>query len=229
MPDQDVAVAVSLQRWEDLTFLHWPAPPAQVQRLLPPGLWVDTYDGQAWVGVTPFLMRDVRAPGLPAVPHLSTFPEVNLRTYVRTADGTTGLWFFSLDCPRIPVVGALRTIGAPYRWASVEMRSEPGRAAYRSRRRADGARMRAAVIIGAPFQPGPFEDYLTGRWSAFTRRAGLLWRVPVEHEPWPLRTATARADAGDLFEAAGLARPAGRPLAHFSTGVSVRIGPPRPA
>ena len=229
LPDQPVSHPVVLQRWEDLTFLHWQAEPAALARLLPAGLEVDTFDGHAWVGVTPFVMSEVRAPGTPAVPRLSRFPEVNLRTYVRAGDGATGIWFFSLDCPRLPVIAALRTLGLPYRWAAIEAEPDVGRIAYRSRRPWGGTRMQAAVITGAAIQPGPLENFLTGRWSAFTHRAGRLWRVPVEHEPWPLRTATARADVGQLFAAAGLEPPTGAPLAHFSPGVSARIGAPRPA
>ncbi|WP_127128178.1 YqjF family protein [Georgenia sp. SYP-B2076] len=228
LPDQPVTLALTLQRWRDLTFLHWRADPAVIAALLPPGLEVDTFDDAAWLGVTPFVMDDVRTPGTPAVPHLSRFPEVNLRTYVRAADGATGIWFFSLDCARLPVVAALRTLGLPYRWAEIEVEPDVGRIAYRSRRRQGGIRMQAAVITGSAVSPGPLENFLTGRWSAFTRRAGRLWRVPVEHDPWPLHTATARADVGQLFAAAGLPPPAGGPLAHFSPGVSVRIGVPRP-
>ncbi|WP_206515596.1 YqjF family protein [Georgenia faecalis] len=233
-----VGVPVNLHVWEDLTFLHWSYPADVVQALLPPGLTVQAYEGRAWVGVTPFRMRDVRVPGLPAVPHLSTFPEVNVRTYTRTPDGTAGIWFFSLECPRLPFIAALRALGLPYRWADIAMATDrPGsRVAYRSARRPLGGRgdtgvgLRAQVEVGPRITaPGELAVALTARWWAFSRRADRLWRVPAEHEPWPLHEATARVDADSLLRACGLPAPTGRPMVHFSPGVHVRLGPPRPA
>ncbi len=224
--------AVGLQEWCDLTFLHWRYPPAAVRPLLPPGLRLETAEGSAWVGVTPFLMRGVRAPGLPALPHLSTFPEVNCRTYVRHTDGTSGIWFFSLDTPRLWFIAALRTIGLPYLWARAQVdRTRPDRMTYRSRRvgpRAP-AELHAVVEVGDLIDaPAPLTRFLTARWWAFTRRGGVLWRVPVSHPDWPLRAARAVVvDAGGLLRAAGLPEPRDPPLVHFSPGVRTRLGLPR--
>ncbi|MEE6273754.1 DUF2071 domain-containing protein [Georgenia sp. MJ206] len=240
MPAQDpphrVGLAANVQGWEDITFLHWSFPVTTVQALLPPGLRVHDLDGRAWVGVTPFRMRDVRLPRVPPLPHLSTFPEVNVRTYVRGRDGTAGIWFFSLDCPRLPVIGALRVLGLPYMWAAMALQTdrERGRVAYASSRRAGpgprGAGVRALVEAGPRIaDPDDLVVELTARWWAFSRRAGRVWRVPAEHPPWPLHEATARVDAGGLLVAAGLPLPGEPPMVHFSPGVETRLGLPRPA
>ncbi|UNX55257.1 DUF2071 domain-containing protein [Georgenia sp. TF02-10] len=232
-PDQPVRLPVNLQRWERLTFLHWRYDPAAVRPLLPPGLVVDTFDGAAWVGVTPFRMRGVRPPLLPAVPHLSSFPEVNVRTYVRTPAGVSGLWFLSLDCPRLPVVAGMRALGLPYQPARMHIDRrdfDDGWVSYRSARPGGRARMRATVRVGAEITaPTALVNFLTGRWNAFTRQAGRLWRVPAEHDPWPLHAASAVADVGELVAAGGLPAPVGEPLVHFSPGVHARLGAPRPA
>jgi len=230
---------VNLQGWHDLTFLHWSYPPAVVQRLLPSGLEVDTAEGLAWVGITPFRMHAVRPAGLPPLPHLSFFPEVNCRTYVRHANGTRGIWFFSLDTPRLWIVAALRALGLPYRWAAADVVTDPGgpavarRLSYRSRRRGPGgpARLRADVEVGTLLDhPDALAVSLTARWWAFTRRAGRIWQVPVAHPDWPLYTARAVAlDAGELLAAAGLPPSADDALVHFSPGVRTRLGLPRPS
>ena len=98
---------VMRQRWERLTFLHWPFQPADVQRLLPDGLETETYDGAAWVGLVPFYMR-VATPGGHRVPWISNFCETNVRTYVRDRAGRSGIWFFSLDASRLGVVVTAR-------------------------------------------------------------------------------------------------------------------------
>src|SRR5438093_9555315 len=87
---------VMAQTWEDLVFLHWPMDPDDLRARLPRGLSLDTYRGDAWVSITPFVVTGLRPRGIPAVPGLSSFAETNVRTYV-TRDGKPGVWFFSLD------------------------------------------------------------------------------------------------------------------------------------
>lgn len=225
--------AVSVQGWHDLTFLHWDYPAGTVQALLPPGLRVEMAQGRAWVGVTPFRMHAVRAPGLPPLPHLSFFPEVNCRTYVRHANGTSGIWFLSLDASRLWIVAGLRVLGLPYRWARADVDGgAPGLVRYRSRRvGGEPARLRADVEVGAFVdRPDDLTVFLTARWWAFTPWLGRLWRVPVDHPDWPLHEASAVVvDAEGLLRAAGLPPPAGAPLVHFSPGVRTRLGLPRPS
>lgn len=226
-PDQPVRCTTTLQRWESLTFLHWPYAPDDVAALLPPGLVPDTVDGTAWVGVTPFVMRDVRVPGVPAVPRWSRFAEVNVRTYVRhPRSGTDGLWFLALVCPRRAVVGALRAVGLPYHRADGSAHDDGDAVSYRVRVRGGGA-LHARVVPGARIsEPDPWHVSVTGRWGAYTQRAGRLWRVPVEHAPWPLHEATAPELATDLLQRCGLPRPTGAPRVCWSPGVDARIGLP---
>lgn len=229
LPEHRVRVALNLQDWQALTFLHWPVEPAALRPLLPPGLEVDTFDGAGWVGVTPFWMRRVRVPGAP-VPLVPDFVEVNVRTYVRGPDGHDGLWFLSLDCGRLPVVGGLRLLGLPYRLATASAETTGTELTYTSRRRAGGAAMRARVRAGAYLpEQDALTQFLTGRWNAYSRRVGRLWRFPVEHEPWPLHAARAEADVAGLLAADHVPVPAGEPLAHVAPLVHARIGPPVPA
>jgi uncharacterized protein YqjF (DUF2071 family) len=105
---------VLYQTWRWLAFLHRSYPPAVVQRLLPPSLRVHDLDGRAWVGLTPFLMEDVRTPLAPAPPWSASFPETNVRTYVVGPDGREGLWFLSLDAARLePVLVAAAGLPDP--------------------------------------------------------------------------------------------------------------------
>ncbi len=227
-----------IQSWAAVSFLHWPYPADPVQRLLPDGLTVETFDGSAWVGVIPLLMYDVRVPGLPGVPWLSRFPETNLRTYVRGPDGRTGIWFFSLDAARLPAVAAARVgYGLPYFWSSMGIRHHrsggggDGRDDYRCRRRIPGP---AGVRCDVSVRPGAgiagtgrtsFDSFLTDRYRLYARFAGRIVAADVAHEPWPLRRAVAEWVDQNLTGAAGLPNPTGDPVPHASTGVrGVRIG-----
>ena len=41
------ATPVMFQTWSNLLFLHWEWDPAEIQKTLPPGLYVDTYGAKA--------------------------------------------------------------------------------------------------------------------------------------------------------------------------------------
>ncbi len=102
---------VILNRWESLTFMHWRYRPEVVQRLLPAGLTVDTFDGSAWMALVPFVLR-FSLPGIPELPWASRFAETNVRTYVRSADGSHGTYVLSLD-ERVAAAGLPAPAGPP--------------------------------------------------------------------------------------------------------------------
>jgi hypothetical protein len=217
-------------QWNRITFLHWRYPREVVQPFLPPGLTAETCDGSAWIGLTPFFMEGVRPPGLPGLPWLSRFGEVNVRTYVRDTRGRRGIWFLSLDAARLPAVLAARAgYRLPYFWSEVSVRVTGNRMRYHFRRRHHprNARCDAEVELGKPLaeaERDELADFLTARYRLFTVVAGRLAAAEAEHPPWPLHHATVLGLDQGLLTAAGLPTPAGQPLAHASPGVPVRIG-----
>src|SRR3954470_23561494 len=125
------------QRLHDLLFAHWPLDADHVRAAMPQALrkFLDVYDGSAWVGVIPFWMSNVRMRGVPPVPTASTFPELNVRTYV-TVDGKPGVYFFSLDAAsRLAVYGARIGFGLNYFHAKMSAQvSDRDQVKYESRR-----------------------------------------------------------------------------------------------
>ena len=226
------------QRWERLTFLHWGFDPAAVQRLLPAGLIVETWDDAAWVGLVPFFMR-VASPDGRRVPWVSNFCETNVRTYVRDESGRSGIWFFSLDAARLGAVLAARSgpYRLPYFWSAMRLGQRGNELAYLTRRcwpmvgwpRPTPVTSRVRVRVGDPIPAGQvtgFEHYLTARWRLFSVTQGRRTSARACHDPWPLHRATAAVADDQLLTAAGLPLPAGAPLVHWSPGVDVAIGRP---
>src|SRR5215207_2499820 len=141
---------VMYQTWTDLLFAHWEVDPGLLQASLPTGLTVDTWEGRAFVGITPFFMRRVRPRGLPSLPWISYFLEMNVRTYVHDASGAPGVWFYSLDCNQpIAVWIARMLLGLPYRHAGMQARKSPtGGIDYRSAPRGEKAKARFSYSLG---------------------------------------------------------------------------------
>jgi uncharacterized protein YqjF (DUF2071 family) len=235
-PPERIGSRTMRQRWSDLAFLHWPFPPESVQRLLPEGLCVDVFDGAAWVGIVPFQL-EISLPGLPFVPWLSRFAEVNVRTCVVGPDGRRGIWFLSLDAARLAsVLVARRTYRIPYVWSRSKVHRDGTSVRYETKRR--WPRQRA--VLTAEVEPAsfvaadafsPLEQFLTCRWRLYSP-APLelpashieLLATQVEHPPWPLWRARCLRLRETLLRAAGLERPDRPPLAHFSPGVDVWFG-----
>ncbi|GAA3039175.1 YqjF family protein [Streptomyces glomeratus] len=214
-------------RWLSQTFVHWPYEPWIVQDLLPSGLTVDTYEDAAWVGFTPFVMSALRPGGLP--PPRWSFPETNLRTYVRRPDGLDGLWFLSLDVGAAVMLAA-RAIGAPYHLGALTVHVGDGLVRYAGVRRGGFPSYGLTVRPGAPVAPGARDVWLTSRWRAFTRTGRVLWQTAVDHEPWPLYTADVVDLRQTLTAAAGLPAPSGPAVLHYAPRVrAVRFAPPRPS
>jgi uncharacterized protein YqjF (DUF2071 family) len=228
-PDERAWPPILSAGWLKQTFVHWPFRPVDVRALLPSGLVVDEYDDVAWVSLTPFLMAGLRPAGVPVAPRLMTFPETNLRTYVRRPDGRDGLWFLSLEVASAVMLAARYGVGAPYHLGDLSVCEHGGTLAYAGARRGGEPSYHLVIRPGDRIRPSDRDVWLTSRWRAYTRRFGILFETPVEHEPWPLSTATLEQCFETLLSSAGLPAPNGEPVVHYSEGVrDVRMAASRP-
>lgn len=232
VPQEDVRVPMLRQSWHDVSFLHWPFDPGTIQRLLPDGLTVDTFDGAAWVGLTPFRVTGSRPAVLPPVPRLADFPETNLRTYVVGPDGRDGLWFLSIEAASLPTTLAARSsLSIPYHWADMSIDRSNDVVAYRSRRRTEAVGNTTLVTFESELRnvDRRLADWLSGRWRAWIRPLGRLATVAAEHQPWPLVDARVEAHDDNLLEASGLPRPDGAPTVFAARRVDAALGWPQRA
>lgn len=226
---------VMTQRWNDLLFAHWPVPASALASLIPDGLQVDTFHGSAWLGVVPFWMDRVKFRGMPPIPGTSSFPELNLRTYVREAHtGAPGVYFLSLDAAKLMAVLFARAFyNLPYHWADMRIEQRRDREFWFASRR----RMaRQPVMFAARYRglgptrklvesrPGSLEYFLTERYCLFTRdRDGNAMRANIHHVPWPLEEAEADIERNDLPASFGIRLPNVPPVLHYSRRLAVYV------
>jgi hypothetical protein len=222
--------AAMLQRWSELLFLHWEVPAAVLRPLVPDLLDVDTFDGRAYVGLVPFRMSRIRPPWGFALPLLSRFPEINLRTYVRRAGRAPGVWFFSLDAANpLAVLVARAAFRLPYNLARMRVAVEGARVAYESRRLWPGPKPAACHVdyepVGAPAAAGPgtLAHFLVERYVLYTLARGRLHEGRVHHPPYELQAARVSGLRESLRAAAGLPPRETEPLAHYVSAVDVEL------
>jgi uncharacterized protein YqjF (DUF2071 family) len=228
------------QTWSELLFLHWPVAESGLRRLVPAALDIDTHDGRAWVGLVPFTISGARLRFLPPVPFVSSFHEVNVRTYVRHRGQDPGVWFFSLDAASaLAVKAARRLYKLPYHYARIEMTvTEDGapppaparhRVDYASRRvpgdPPDVDVRYAPGDVPRPADPGTLEHFLVERYLLYSAGGSSLHSARVHHVPYPLQPATVDHLRETLVATNGIDRPDTEPLAHYASRVDVDIWP----
>jgi len=206
------------QVWDKLLFLHWPLSPERLRPLLPARVAIDTFAGDAWIGLTPFTMWGIRPTFLPPIPWLSESHELNMRTYVHV-DGVPGVWFLSLDASNLlAVVGARIGYHLPYFQARMRLQEDGRTIHFTSHRTHWGARpadFEAVWTRGEPLpeaEPETLAFFLLERYCLYAARGDHLYRARIAHRPWPLCRATLSRCSSTMFASQGLPTPAEEPL-----------------
>ena len=209
---------VLFMRWHDLLFLHWPVRPESIRPLIPKQLELDRFDGWCWIGVVPFRMTGVRPRYLP-MPF--AFPELNVRTYVKTP-GRSGVWFFSLDAASKLAVRAARWFGLPYYDARMAVRLDGDAVHYQSVR---GHKNAAPAEFDASYRPtatavealpGTFDHWLTERYCLYAaKERDRVVYGEIHHPPWQLQSAELELRVNTMTQPIGITLP-DKPISHFA-------------
>jgi uncharacterized protein len=220
------------QHWGKLLFIHWPVEISELRKLIPAQLEIDTFDGQAWIGLVPFTMWGLRPPFLPPLPWLSHSHELNVRTYVHL-NGVPGVWFHSLDANNLPaVIGARVSFFLPYFYARMNLVQRRSRIDYKHVRRLSSrpvAEFRASWEIGPPLpeaRPGSLDFFLTERYCLYSEKNGTVYRARIYHKPWPLREASLLDLHSTMIESMGLKVANTPPLLHYAEYQKVSVWRP---
>ncbi len=213
---------VMAQTWERLLFAHYRVSVDVIRPMIPPQLEIDTYEGEAWISIVPFMMNHVHLHGIPAFPTTGKFPELNVRTYVKF-QGKVGVWFFSLDAASWLAVWVARlTYHLPYYFARMKLTENGETITYSSERI---HRNSPSAAFKATYRPiAPIKDYAKGsldRWLSdrYVLYAGDNQRVfigHITHVPWGLQPAEANFEQNDMAHVAGIPLlDATPPLLHY--------------
>ena len=215
------------QEWKILTFMHWEVDPLKLAKFIPDGLDIDLYEGKAYVGVIPFMMTNVRPRIAFSVPGISTFPEINIRTYV-TRDGKSGVLFLTLEAQSLITCSyAPRAYGLPYKYSLSKVSASEGEYSWATRRRDGSYELvgecrwdRQTDYAGS----GTLEEFLFERYCLYTVHRGNLCIAYTQHEPWKFGPGSVQIKSNSLTKEFDLGiddlyRP---DMVHVSEGVYVK-------
>ncbi|WP_226669777.1 YqjF family protein [Metabacillus litoralis] len=217
---------VMKQTWEHLLFAHWKIDLDLIKPYIPDSLEIDTFNGEAWIAVVPFDMRNIRLRYLPEIPFTSRFPEINVRTYV-TKNGKPGVYFFSLDAANFLAVQVANTFFyLPYYYAHISCSKDKETINYYSNR----LKQKRNYEFSASYKPisetffaqkGTLEHWLTERYCLYTTNNNKLFISEIAHDPWPLQHAEATINCNTMIPISGFQSEQNKPLLHYSKGVDV--------
>ncbi len=219
------------QTWQNLLFLHWPIDPALLRPHIPMRLELDTFDGKAWIGITPFEMTDVHLTGIPPIPGLASLLELNVRTYVHL-NGKPGVWFFSLDASKLlPALAARVLYMLPYYTAEMKSLQNVDEHQFFSKRTVGPAaefqaRWRTGMRLRDP-DAHSLAFFLVERYALFAGSSENLTMSRIYHHPWILDEVPEVEYRSSMVAALNLPEPDTTPLAHFSKSLSVEIWEPQ--
>lgn len=200
------------QEWNDALFLHYKVDEDLLKPLIPSSLAIDTLHGEAWVSVVMFKMEHIRPRLLPAVPSISFFNEVNIRTYV-IRDNKAGVYFLDIIADNwLSCALAKAFSGLPYKYQKIS-RSQ---SSFRS------DNLTCKYEIGMCLQEKDEHDlWLTERYCLYNQsKKGELYRYDIHHLPWSINELSiSDFSNGQVFQSIGVT---GQPdISRYSSGVKV--------
>lgn len=230
--DKPSSATVMKQEWSHLLFLHWEIAAEEIQKRLPEGLYVDTFEGKAYLGVVPFYMENIRPVFCPGIPGVSWFKELNFRTYVYDTEGRPGVWFFALECNQWIAVKMARTFfHLPYHHAKMSAELSKKSLTYISQRKGDelvqkyiypaqGHQARVSEV-------GTLEFFLLERYRLYSAgKKNQLFSGLVHHQPYQYAPVECETYSTRLFSLCGFDEPTTAPVsAMVANRVKVDIHP----
>ncbi|MBM7694645.1 uncharacterized protein YqjF (DUF2071 family) [Peribacillus deserti] len=210
------------QEWNDLLFLHWPVPVEILREKVPKRLDLDLFEGTAWITITPFKVTGMRFHGLPPIPFMNAYLELNVRTYVRF-NGIPGIYFFSLDANHLPsVLGAKTFFALPYKLARMSYKKKNGVITFTANRTPAGEK---EEIFKASYEPegelfsavpGTLDYWLMERYCLFTYRGSQFYRGDIHHDQWKMTLAKTDIEANTMPSILPDSCYNGKPFIHYS-------------
>lgn len=231
------------QSWNDVLFAHFAMDPPALRRLVPDALTLDLYDGAAWLTISASCTSHMRPSGIPPLPGISFFPQLNLCTCV-TMQGKPGLFYFSVDAANLSAVWFARVFFRMQYWhaaiqisgATIQGRKPQKRSIHFRSSRLHGPAAANGVaqfdVIYSPegeperARPGSLDEFLTERYCIYSWNRRKYYRTEVHRQPWPLQRTSIEIRANSIAAPFGLALPIKPDLCHFSRSLKMLVWAP---
>lgn len=220
------------QRWDDVLFLHWPVQPELLRPLLPKGVELDLFEGNAWIGFVFFEVNGLRPRLIPPIPFVNTFPELNVRTYIRR-NGKPGVYFLSMDATnKIAIKMARATYSLPYLYADISLKRSATSVSLSSiRKERDFPRESLQVKYkptgeNIPNEEGSLTHWLVERYCLWSVIGDELCRTDIHHPKWVVEAVEVELATNTMAQFLPREIFSIPPIAHYSLSKTALFWPP---
>ena len=205
------------QEWNNVIFAHWKVNENSLKKLIPAGLNLDLFDGEAWISLVAFTLKKLRIHYLPSFSSFSDFHEINMRTYV-VRNNKSGIYFLSLEIQKtFSALLAGFLTGLNYYKSDIRHGPEY----HESENRKHLFYLKSEYNKGTDIlAKTDFDKWLTDRFTIFHELSGEIFSHEIHHRDWPLKTLTIESfEINYRFMDLLISKDAD--LYHYSEGVQV--------
>ena len=203
------------QEWKNVVFLHWPVQMEDLKDFVPNNLEIDLYEGTPWVSILIFDLKNLRPRFLPAVPPISDFYEINLRTYVK-AENKQGIYFLQLEASNIISAKLARFLTKlPYVHSHIN-RTEGHITSTNDELSSD---LDLKYEIGALKEKKNIDSWLTERYVLFQVDNESINKIEIHHFEWNIYDLHIKSLTCKYPVFQEIIKPPA--ITHYSTGVQV--------
>ena len=216
-----------IQDWENLSFMHWVVNKKILNQYIPEGLKLDLFHNNAYIGVIPFMMKNVRPRWGASVPFISNFPEFNIRTYVKIGK-TKGVFFLTLDAQSIITrIFASNFYYLPYKYSRGFVKSKDNFYYWKSKRVFTDYSLEGSCEGLGEYryaQKESIEEFLFERYYLFVTNQNKILKGFIHHHPWKLKIAIPRLIKNNFLKAysLGIDNVLKPEFCHISDGAKVK-------
>ena len=208
------------QDWADVIFLHWKVDAQLLLPHIPQGITLDLFEGDAYVTLVAFTVRNAHPRYIPPIAGIADFDEVNLRTYV--TDGVRpGITFLDIKANNLVQVMLNRLVGLPYKRAAIHRENTASAVSYYSM---TGKHQKVISLVYKVEErieeKAALDKWLSERYCNYQQVGGRLYRYNIHHYEWPLMTVSVEGDINYTYEQLSFSL-LNMTAAHYSKGVNV--------
>ncbi|EPR68907.1 YqjF family protein [Cyclobacterium qasimii] len=175
---------LSYQEWNNAIFLDWQVQLSELKKFVPKELEIDLYRGKPWISVVAFTMENIRPKNLPSFSPISNFDEINIRTYVKSNNNKTGVYFLSIEGgKKLSCKVAKGMSELPYRFSKIK-RTETR---YESNNSEFNDKLNIQFSIGKEIsKKTELDKWLTERYALFQDTEKSINEFEIHHLEWPI-------------------------------------------
>ncbi|MEI3614332.1 DUF2071 domain-containing protein [Pseudogracilibacillus sp. SO30301A] len=195
---------IGQQAWSDVLFLHWPMEEKIIRQFVPASFIIDTYDGNAWISIVVFNVKNSLIRGLPAWTSYKSVIQINVRTYVYDpARLERGVYFFALRVnDLLAALGANTLFGLPFYHVVNTF--------YKNDKKISVSSMTEnASVFSVHYEPqenvvkNDLAAFLTERYCIWNIYRNRIVKIPIRHSHWNLREVDVHLSKNYLFSFLG--------------------------